>query len=140
MKPIPTKSENPKGLHQRYYVEKVDGEPIDPKAEYFILRLDNYGSDPKHIAACRKAIITYAKEIKNHLPKLSKDLIERYASNLLPVEQPTKAEMLRFAEWLVEDGSFYRHHGVWLNIQIPGAHAIEDIFDYWKTKIDKVKP
>lgn len=75
---LPTKEENPDGLYGRYIVEKVNGDPVDDKAEYFILRLDKYGSDPKHIAACRKAIMTYADEIKDHLPKLSDDLIKRY--------------------------------------------------------------
>lgn len=78
MSRLPLQSENPNGLHGRYIVEKVNGEPMDEDAEYFILRLDKNGSDSKHIAACRKAIMTYAEEIKDHLPKLSKDLIERY--------------------------------------------------------------
>ena len=80
MKRLPTKEENPKGLHQRYHILKASGEPIDANAEYFVLRLDDMGKDPKHIAACRKAIITYAAEIKDHLPELSKDLYERYAT------------------------------------------------------------
>jgi len=42
---IPTQEENPKGLHQRYIVSKTNGEPIDEKAEYFILRVDLNGSD-----------------------------------------------------------------------------------------------
>ena len=79
MKTIPTREENPKGLHQRYIVTKTDGEPIDENAEYFILRVDKNGSDPRHIAACRKAVLCYANEIKNHLPELSKDLIDRYS-------------------------------------------------------------
>ena len=78
MSTIPTKTENPQGLHQRYIVTKTNGEPIDKNAEYFILRLDSGGSDKKHIAACRKAILTYAEEIKEHLPELSQDLIRRY--------------------------------------------------------------
>ena len=78
MKKIPTQEENPKGLHQRYIVSKTDGEPVDDNAEYFVLRLDEGGNDIKHIKACRKAIRTYAKKIKKHLPQLSKDLLERY--------------------------------------------------------------
>ena len=74
-----TQEENPNGLYNRYIVSKVSGEPVDDVAEYFVLRLDEYGDDPKHIAACRKAIMTYAEEIKEHLPQLSADLIERYA-------------------------------------------------------------
>ena len=75
---IPTYVENPKGLHQRYYVLKTNGEQTDPRAEYFVLRLDQFGTDPIHIAACRKAALVYANEIKDHLPELSADLIERY--------------------------------------------------------------
>lgn len=78
MKPIPTKLENPEGLHQRYCVEKTNGERTDPRAEYFVMRLDKFGKDPIHIAACRKAVLVYANEIKDHLPKLSQDLIKRY--------------------------------------------------------------
>ena len=93
-KPIPTKEENPKGLHQKYFIQKIKGykgrddffgkgikpifEQVDPDAEYFVLRLDNGGSDPVHIAACKKAVLTYAAEIKDHIPELAKDLIKRY--------------------------------------------------------------
>lgn len=80
------------GLYPKYYIQKFTGEyentffgdkvpifePVDPKAEYFVLRLDYGGGDPIHIAACRKAILVYAKEIKNHLPVLSKELKEKY--------------------------------------------------------------
>jgi hypothetical protein len=89
---IQTKEENPTGLHQRYLIHKIvsteskpDGtiqyttKSIDKDAEYFILRLDEGGKDPIHIAACRKAVLTYAEEIKNHLPDLAKDLIEKYS-------------------------------------------------------------
>jgi hypothetical protein len=78
MKKIPTREENPKGLHQRYIVSKTDGELVDDNAEYFVLRLDFGGNDIKHIKACRKAVRKYAKEIKKHLPQLSQDLLERY--------------------------------------------------------------
>ena len=75
---LKTREENPEGLHMRYYVEKVSGKPVDEGAEYFVLRLDEKGKDPKHITACRKAILTYAEEIKDHLPTLSKDLFDKY--------------------------------------------------------------
>jgi hypothetical protein len=88
METIPTQSENPKGLHQRYIVEKANGDTMNPNAEYFVLRVDPYGNDPKHIAACRKALMTYANEIKDHLPELSKDLIERYSDS----DQPSSIE------------------------------------------------
>lgn len=93
---LQTIKENPKGLYQRYVIRKVIGvkskknhfgdyigkqlvtKDVDPEAEYFVLRLDFGGKDPKHILACRKAIHTYANEIKDHLPELAKDLIKRY--------------------------------------------------------------
>jgi hypothetical protein len=89
---IPTISENPTGLHQRFLIKKLTGRTVedffgqhhpevidvDPNAEYFVLRLDSGGSDPKHIAACRKAVLAYAEAIKDHIPKLAADLIERY--------------------------------------------------------------
>lgn len=60
MSAIPTKQLNPRGLHQRYVVTKADGEPVDPMATYFVLRLDHFGRDGLHIAACRAAARAYA--------------------------------------------------------------------------------
>lgn len=90
--------ERPEGLHQRYVIRKVTGhakpnygkfvditggyklktKPVDPDAEYFVMRLDIGGSDPNHILACRKAIQVYANEIEATIPELAKDLRERY--------------------------------------------------------------
>ena len=75
---LPTQKQNPDGLYQKYIISKTNRELIDENAEYFILRLDEGGNDKKHIEACRKAVLTYANEIKEHLPKLSEDLITRY--------------------------------------------------------------
>jgi hypothetical protein len=79
MNPLPTQDENPSGFHQRYEIYKTDGEPVDPNAEYFVLRLDRGGNDPKHIEACRQAIRVYAIAIQDHLPTLSMDLLQRYS-------------------------------------------------------------
>jgi hypothetical protein len=68
-----------KELYNKYKIEKSNGNPIDEGSEYFVLRLDK-GGDKKHVDACRKAIITYASEIKDYLPELSNDLYEKYAS------------------------------------------------------------
>jgi len=69
--------ERKKGLYNKYIVRRADKKPND-KEEYFVLRLDSHGSDKIHREACRKAVLLYAEEIKNHLPNLSKDLIKRY--------------------------------------------------------------
>ncbi len=79
---IPSKDENPNGLYARYILKKTDGTPIDEGAEYFVLRLDRGGDDPKHIAACRKAIMTYVNEIEGHLPQLAADLRDRYSDEV----------------------------------------------------------
>jgi len=67
-----------KGLYDRYNVTKKIGYN-DPKAEYFVMRLDEHGDDINHINACRKAMLTYANEIAEHLPKLSEDILKKYS-------------------------------------------------------------
>lgn len=67
-----------KGLFKKYVVRKADRSKVDPNAEYFVLRLDHYARDPFHVNACRRAVITYAKAIAFHLPKLSEDLLRKY--------------------------------------------------------------
>jgi hypothetical protein len=88
---IPTKSENPKGLYNKYIVAKSNGQPIDENAEYFILRLDKFGKDSNHIKACRKAVIAYAVEIQDHLPKLAQDIIDKYGSEQLDLHGVVKS-------------------------------------------------
>lgn len=70
-------SKNEKGLYGKYRIEKADGRPVNPFAEYFVLRLDDEG-DAKHVEASRKAIAVYADEIEEELPQLAEDLRERY--------------------------------------------------------------
>lgn len=86
-----TEFENPHGLHQKYYIQKIvqsipDSlgkpsyylKPIDNDAEYFVLRLDKNQRDKNHLKACLVAINAYADEIKKHLPQLSDDLKKQY--------------------------------------------------------------
>lgn len=75
---VQSKEMNPNGLYNRYIVMKREGR-TDPNAEYFVLRLDDGGNDPDHIAACRKAVLKYADEIEAHIPKLAADIRSRYA-------------------------------------------------------------
>ncbi len=53
-----------KGLYQKYIIAKADGSPIDPKADYFVLRLD---TDQNARLAARK----YANAIEEENPKLA---------------------------------------------------------------------
>jgi hypothetical protein len=75
---IPSQADNPTGLHQRYIVAKASGEQVDPRAEYFVLRVDEHGDDHRHINACRKAVLMYATEIEHYLPQLAAELYARY--------------------------------------------------------------
>ena len=68
---------NSKGLYKKYNITKTNGQSIDDKAEYFVLRLDNNG-EVNHVNSCKKAILTYADSIKEFLPELSNDLINKY--------------------------------------------------------------
>lgn len=78
MSAIPSQKNNPNGLHQRYEVKKLNGEPTDPMATYFVLRLDHFGRDGLHIRACREAAIAYAKYVltqgPSHLSNVAADL------------------------------------------------------------------
>jgi hypothetical protein len=76
---LPSAADNPNGLHQRYIVTKADGAEVDPKAVYFVLRIDNYGHDVEHVLACRKAALAYA------------DRVEEYQSHLTQVGQELRA-------------------------------------------------
>lgn len=96
---IPTKTENPFGLHVRYQIRKIIGyveaqkqwnksmqvkpimkaitEPVDPNAEYFVLRLDGEG-EYSHVMACREAINAYADAIQEYRPQLANELRSKY--------------------------------------------------------------
>ena len=77
MESVPTEAENPEGLHGRYIVTKANGDPVDPDAFYFVLRIDSGGSDPRHLTACHNAIMTYCEHIEDHIPQLANDLRRR---------------------------------------------------------------
>jgi hypothetical protein len=68
-----------KGLYGKYIIHKADGSEVSKDSEYFVLRLDEQSNDPIHLNACRKAILTYAENIKDHLPLLYNDLLEKYS-------------------------------------------------------------
>jgi len=56
------------GWKLKYLIHKADGSEVDPKAEYFVLRLDK----DQH---ARKAALAYAESIGPENPKLAGDLI-----------------------------------------------------------------
>lgn len=54
-------------LYGKYEVRKTDGTPIDPEAQYFVLRLD---TDP----TAQNAALTYATYISGSDPEFAKEL------------------------------------------------------------------
>ncbi|MEO0797181.1 MAG: hypothetical protein AAFX93_18665 [Verrucomicrobiota bacterium] len=65
------------GLQNKYIVTKSDGAPVNPLAEYFVLRLDG-GAHAPHHEACRAALSLYADLIASEYPQLAADLRSRY--------------------------------------------------------------
>ena len=61
-------SDEPRGIYGKYRVTKADGAPVDPKAQYFVLRLDTD-------SAARAAARMYAQTIRRNNPTLASDLI-----------------------------------------------------------------
>ena len=45
----------------KYIIEKTNGEPVDPEAVYFVLRLDKKTRPDNR--ACRAALLTYIREV-----------------------------------------------------------------------------
>lgn len=59
-----------RGLYQKYVIAKADGSPVDPNADYFVLRLD---TDPR----ARHAARTYARNVQADNPQLADDIRRR---------------------------------------------------------------
>jgi len=58
---------NEKGLYQKYKVEHADGSPIDPRAQYLVLRLDA----GEYLSACRAGAAAFAEAVEPQNPKLA---------------------------------------------------------------------
>lgn len=72
---LPTLRERPDGLHQRYAVRKLYGDN-DPRAQYFVLRLDEHGDDKVWLECCRDAALHLCDKLdaRGHLPLVAHDL------------------------------------------------------------------
>lgn len=60
----------PKGLYLKYIIAKADGSPVDPNADYFVLRLDTD-------QAARGAARNYANRIMGDNPLLAQEIRDR---------------------------------------------------------------
>ena len=61
------------GWKLKYIIEKVDGSPVDPDAEYFVLRLDK---DPH----ARVAALAYADSVEKDNPVFATDIRNHVAA------------------------------------------------------------
>jgi hypothetical protein len=61
------------GLYHKYIILRADGEPVDPPANYFVLRLDTDW-------AARQAMLTYAAAVAAENPILSAEILAWVAS------------------------------------------------------------
>lgn len=88
----------PDGLYKKYIVQKTDGSPIDPKARYIILRVDDNGAttelEKTYRAAARGGVAEFARKIADFAPGLSEDLIALVGA--------PKAERINTAREMIE--------------------------------------
>lgn len=68
-------------LLPKYHITKADGEPCDPAASYFVLRIDSFSDDPTWGRLCREAMAFLAKRLleEKHLEQLAHDMLDSLA-------------------------------------------------------------
>lgn len=83
------------GWKTKYKITKLSGKPLDPKAEYFVLRLDK---DPH----ARKAALAYAKSVRQDNQRFAGDItsiISRLQSKpLVTIEEPVERRFAYYCE------------------------------------------
>lgn len=95
----PRESElQPDGLYQKYIVQKADGSPINPKARYIVLRVDNNGATTElkktYRSAARAGVAEFARRIMDFAPGLSSDLIDLVGAPKAERINPSAREMI----------------------------------------------
>lgn len=84
--PLPSQVENPKGLHEKFHMQKIIGyiknkpmySDIGVGEDYFVLRLDEDQHNKEHLEACRLAVASYANSIERTHPKVALEMRQRY--------------------------------------------------------------
>ena len=59
-----------KGLYKKYTVTKPSGKPIDPSAQFIVLRID----DGQYVDACRIGAAAFANAVRDRNPILADDI------------------------------------------------------------------
>lgn len=87
-------------LYNKYIVQKSDGSPVDPNAQYFVLRID---TDP----AARHAVLMYAYHIGAEDPQFAEQLrnwVLSYQEGSLTPDAADLANAARENGGILEDG------------------------------------
>lgn len=56
--------DSPDALFQKYHITRTNNKPIDPRALFFVLRLDKYGRDLAMVKASRVGLQAFINELK----------------------------------------------------------------------------
>ena len=104
----PQERETPDKLYNKYCVTKEDGSPVDPDAQYFVLRLDT--DECARQAAAKYALCCESKGIQRGLSRDLHQLVSRLgrAADERPKDEPRMltaseiGEMIRGATQAVE--------------------------------------
>jgi hypothetical protein len=76
--PMSNKKTKMKGLYNKYIVLKANGKPVDPKAQYVVLRVDG----GQYVHACRAGVAAFGEAVREKNPILADDI-----QNLLRIEE-----------------------------------------------------
>ena len=61
----------------KFLVTKADGSPLDPRAIYFVIRLDNHGTNEEETLAARQAAHTYSEMAEHCNPDAARAARDR---------------------------------------------------------------
>lgn len=92
------------GLRKKYIIKKTSGREVDPKADYFVMRLDK---DPHAV----NAILRYAYSVRKDNPEFALDLFakaEEYLDEVVDVDRliqknlRLKQELDKFMKYYID--------------------------------------
>lgn len=61
-------------IRRKYDIRKADGSPVDPTAEYFVLRIDRDENDEPRDPHAHAALHAYADSVEVENPEFANDL------------------------------------------------------------------
>lgn len=116
-----------KGLKQKYKIEKANGEPVDPRAKFFVLRYDQHKKNQAHARASQEALKTYAAEIAESNDILASDLFYELEDIDIDIDSlgDTPADLVKEAKEFIKLRDLKMHEsttaGGWAVTRVPGG-------------------